>query len=174
MRSIAIVASLTICWSVSAAAAPPSGTPAALVDVDAEGLLERVRDGKAPLTVVNVWATWCAPCKEEFPDFIEVERAYRARGVRVWFVSTDFGEDRAKAVEFLRKTGARLPSFIKTGKDEPFIEALSPKWVGTLPATVIFDRSGRRLRFFQGRLKRSVLEQTLDSLLGSSPKGESK
>lgn len=159
------------CWPAAAVAAPAASQPA-LIDVDADGLLRRVRDGAAALTVVNVWATWCAPCKEEFPDFIEVERAYRARGVRVMFVSTDFGDDRAKAVEFLRKSGARLPSLIKTGKDEVFIEALSPKWVGTLPATVIFDRTGRRLKFFQGRLKRSVLEKTLDALLAAPPKGE--
>ncbi len=141
--------------------------PAPLVAVDGPGLLKHVRDGGARLTVVNVWATWCRPCLEEFPDFLAVGRAYREKGVRVVFVTTDFGDDKAKAVRFLKDQGAPLPSFIKAGKDEAFIESLSPTWVGTLPATFIFDGAGRRVAFFQGRLERDELQDTLDKLLAS-------
>ena len=137
----------------------------ALIDVDGPALKRLVRSRKAKLTIVNVWATWCAPCIAEFPDLLATGRKYAPKGVRLLFVTTDFGEARAAAVEFLKQQRAPLPSYIKAGKDEPFIEALSPEWVGTLPATFIFDRTGRRLRFFQGKIERWELERTLDTLL---------
>ena len=145
-----------------------------LIDIDGPGLLRMIRSGAGPLTVINVWATWCGPCKEEFPDLLAVARAYKSKGVRLAFVSTDFGPDRAAAVEFLKAQGAPLPSYIKAGKDEAFIEALDPRWVGTLPATVIFDNTGRRVKFFQGKLDKSTLERTLDALLAGDTTKDNK
>ena len=172
MRGAGLAALTLLLLALSVAAKP---IPGPLISVDGPQLLAKVRDGQAKLTVVNVWATWCDPCLEEFPHFVAVDRAYKSKGVRVLFVSTDFGEDVAAAVEFLKKVGAPLPSYLKEGKDEAFIEALSPKWVGTLPATVVFDRAGRRLRFFQGKVDRATLEKTLDELLAADqPQGESK
>lgn len=156
-----------------AGAEPKDGLP--LIDVDGPQLMAKVRDGGAQLTVVNVWATWCEPCKEEFPHFVAVGRAYRTKGVRVLFVTTDFGEDRAPAVAFLKKMGAPLPSYAKAGDDEAFIEMISPKWFGALPATVIFDPQGRRLRFFAGKVDRATLEKTLNELLSAKrARGEQK
>ncbi len=145
-----------------------SATPPELIEVTGPQLLRRVKDSDARLTIVNVWATWCTPCKEEFPDLLAVARAYESKGVRLMFVSTDFGGDEAQAVRFLKAQGAPLPSFLKTGKDEAFIETLSPKWVGTLPATVIFDDNGKRVGFFQGKVAREALEEALNALLDGS------
>ena len=147
------------------AGGPASAAAPALIDVDGPQLLKRVRAGDAKLTVVNVWATWCEPCKEEFPELLRVAKAYEKKGVRLWFVSTDFGEARTAAVAFLKAQGAPLPSFVMAGKDEAFINTLSPKWVGTLPATFIFDQTGRRLRFVQGKIEGKQLEKDLDDLL---------
>ena len=60
---------------------------------------------KAPLTLVNVWATWCGPCKEEFPELEAIHRAYRSRGLRVVGVSIDHGDDGAVR-EFVQAEGA--------------------------------------------------------------------
>ena len=137
----------------------------ALIDIDGPTLIRTIRERGDRLTVVNVWATWCRPCLEEFPELLFVGRAYRNKGVRLVFVTTDFGEAKADAIRFLKKQGAPLPSYIKAGKDEAFIDSLSPDWVGTLPATFIFDNRGQRVGFFQGKLDRTKLEAELDRLL---------
>ena len=158
---------LLLLWSPIAGANAPKTAPSSpeLIDIDGPALLRVVRNRPGRLTVVNVWATWCRPCLEEFPDLVAVDRAYRDKGVRVLFVSTDFGDAKADALRFLKKQGAPLPSYVQTGKDEAFINAMNPKWVGTLPATIIFDNKGERVGFFQGKLGRKKLESTLNRLL---------
>jgi len=71
----------------------------------------RTLDGKAvrigagePLTLLNLWATWCAPCRREFPEIEKLQRQYRARGLRVVAVSIDRGGDGAVRA-FIRRMG---------------------------------------------------------------------
>ena len=59
----------------------------------------------APLTLVNVWATWCGPCREEFPELEAIHRQYGPRGLRVVGVSIDHGDDDAVR-EFVAAEGA--------------------------------------------------------------------
>ncbi|MEO5579911.1 MAG: TlpA disulfide reductase family protein [Gemmatimonadaceae bacterium] len=54
-----------------------------------------------PLTLLNVWATWCVPCLKEFPDLERIHRDYGPRGLRVLAVSVDAGSDDAKIREFI-------------------------------------------------------------------------
>jgi thiol-disulfide isomerase/thioredoxin len=62
----------------------------------------------APLTLVNVWATWCGPCKDEFPELEAIHRAYAPRGLRVLGVSIDHADD-ATVRDFVRAEGATFP-----------------------------------------------------------------
>ena len=135
-----------------------------LVDVDGPELLTEVRRSAEPIVVINVWATWCGPCVRELPIFFDAEKHYEGR-VRFMFVSADFTSQRSEAAKLLTEKGASHPSFFRRGKDQPFIEALHPKWNGTIPATFVFDRSGRRLRFWQGSLSEQELIRALDALL---------
>jgi len=78
----------------AATAAAPLALDAPVPAYDATTLAgERVRVGgeAAPLTLVNVWATWCASCREEMQDLEAMQRDYKARGLRVIAVSVDEG-----------------------------------------------------------------------------------
>lgn len=55
-----------------------------------------------PLTLLNVWATWCVPCQKEFPDLERIHSDYQARGLRVLAVSVDAGSDDKKIREFIK------------------------------------------------------------------------
>ena len=129
----------------AAAADPPE-----LVPVTAPGLLRVVGESSARVVVVNVWATWCIPCREEFPDLVRLHEEWRARGVEVIFVSADFDSQIGAAVRFLAEHGIEGTTYLKTGSDMDFIDALSPEWTGALPATFLYDR-GRNLRHFLQR-----------------------
>src|SRR4051794_38569362 len=71
------------------------------LEIDIEGLRKILRrDAKQPAhpLLLNFWATWCDPCREEFPDLLKVGADYRKRGLEFVAVSFDFSEDVQKAV----------------------------------------------------------------------------
>lgn len=111
-----------------------------LKDVNGEELQDVVdsyRGEKAVL--VNMWATWCGPCVEEFPHIIKLQREYDEQ-LQVVFVSADF--DKETAIKFLREQGVNWTTYYKTGKDQQFIESVSDKWTGAMPFTKILDKQG--------------------------------
>jgi len=106
---------------------------------EVQKIIDSYRGEKAVL--VNVWATWCAPCIEEFPYIVELQRTY-SEELKVIFISADFPDSRDRAETFLKEQGVDWTTYFKTGKDQPFIEALSDEWSGALPYTKILDKEG--------------------------------
>ena len=133
---------------VSAAEASAAGP--VLESVTAEELLAQVRDADADLVVVNFWASWCLPCREEFPAFVRLRD--EAEDVEVHFVSVDYEEDITFAQDFLDEFGVQR-SYLREGKDAPFIDGINPEWTGSLPATAIYDQSGNRVAFWEGAVE---------------------
>jgi thiol-disulfide isomerase/thioredoxin len=137
--------------------------------ITAEGILQEVRAGGAPVTLVNLWATWCQPCVEEFPDLVRLQRAYRDRGLRVLFVSVDFDSELGTVRRFLAEQGVDFPTYIKAQDDDnAFINTLNPNWSGAIPATLIFDQAGRLRHFHEGKADYATFEQMIQSVLEQS------
>ena len=142
--------------------------PMQLFPAGAAEILAEVRRPGARATVINVWASWCVPCREEFPDLMRLERAYRDRGLRLLLVSADF--DSADARKFLVQQGVGFSSFFKTGDDMSFIDALHSKWSGSLPATFVYDSTGRLVSFWEGRADYQRFERNaLDAMKAAAP-----
>ena len=143
-------------------ATPP--TPTATTP---DQLLAAIKTTKAKVTVVNVWATWCVPCREEFPDLLKLRRTYKDKGVAVLFVSGDFASEAPQVMAFLSEQGVDFPTYLKTGDDMQFIDALDPKWSGALPATFIYDGQGRQRHALRGKSSYAQFEaKVLDVLKG--------
>jgi len=113
-----------------------------LKDVDGDDLQKIIEsyEGKRAV-LVNVWATWCAPCVEEFPGLVKLQREYPDQ-LRVVFVSADFPDSRGRALKFLKEQNVDWTTYFKTGSDQPFIEALSSTWSGALPYTKVIGKNG--------------------------------
>ncbi|MCL6545810.1 MAG: TlpA family protein disulfide reductase [Bryobacteraceae bacterium] len=121
---------------------------------------------KGSVVLVNFWATWCAPCREEMPWLAGLERKYRGKGFRLLTVSCDEPEDQAKAEEFLKKTGVGGAAYIKkASNDETFIDTVSSNWSGALPASFLYDRQGKLVRTFIGETEPAVIEKAIAGLL---------
>lgn len=127
--------------------------------VTAGEILSLVREPGADAVLVNVWATWCEPCREEFPDLVRLQRSYRDRGLRLLFVSGDFDSEMPAVRRFLAQQGVDFRTYIKTGDDMKFIDTLNPRWSGALPATFVYDGSGRLLDFWEGKSSYAKLEE---------------
>lgn len=154
-----------ICAAIVAAA----GTAAAITvsPLDLAGYEALVSGAKGRILVVNMWATWCEPCREEFPDLVRLQRDLAGRGVEFAVISMDMSDQIEPAViPFLRSQDVRFRTFIKApGGDDAFINGVDPTWSGALPATFVYDRSGRLAAGLKEPITYETLEQTILPLL---------
>ena len=130
-----------------------------MTPVTAAGLNQAVTRAGAPVVLVNVWATWCGPCREEFPDLVRLERLWRGRGLKVLLVSADDEGDLPQVKRFLAERGVDFPTYLKAQKDMEFINGLDPRWSGALPATFLYDGTGRLRDFWEGKTTYALFEQ---------------
>lgn len=114
-----------------------------LENVDPDELQNVITSYKGEKAVlVNVWATWCGPCKEEFPHIVELQKKYPDQ-LQVIFVSTDFS--REPALKFLRNHHVDWTTYYSTVQGASFITSLSDSWTGAMPFTLILDAQGNRV-----------------------------
>ena len=173
-KSLLLVLALTL--SVAGAqkeAAPKPATSQAapaVKEIKEAGLKELLESGKAagrPL-LVNFWATWCVPCREEFPDLVKLRGLYDAAKLDFALVSLDDPSDIAGPVAaFLGEQRAgHLPSYLLNADDpDAAINLIDPTWHGELPATFVLDRQGKIVYSRKGRIKVPELRDALDAAL---------
>jgi thiol-disulfide isomerase/thioredoxin len=126
------------------------------------------RDGNHPL-LVNYWATWCDPCRDEFPDLVKIDKDYRARGLDFIAITLDDMADINTAVpKFLREMKATMPVYLLNVADpEPAITAVDREWGGALPATFLYNNKGEVVYKHFGRIKADELRAAIEKLVGS-------
>lgn len=108
-----------------------------------EAFEERIAALKGYPVVVNVWASWCGPCRFEFPTLQKLSARY---GKRVAFLGVNSQDSDANAEEFLAEAPVPYPSY--TDPDKGLIESLGG--IGGLPDTAFYDRDGKLLFLQQG------------------------
>ncbi|MBL8203190.1 MAG: redoxin domain-containing protein [Blastocatellia bacterium] len=151
--------------AMSQKSAPATESPVALLKPADFHKLKADSQGKVLL--INFWATWCAPCVAEFPEFVMIDKTYRAKGVRMVSISTDDKSDLEGAViPFLKKQKAEFESFLSDSDDpQELIDVVDKNWSGALPATFVFDKQGKLVFTKYGIIDREELLKTLDNAL---------
>ena len=124
-------------------------------------------DSQGKVLLINFWATWCAPCVAEFPEFVKIDQDFRSRGVRTVAISTDEKSDIESAViPFLKKQKAVFESYLSDADDpQMLIDVVDKNWSGALPATFLFDKQGKLVFTKYGIIDREELLKALEAAL---------
>jgi len=136
-------------------------------ELDADGLASRVAREKGRVVLVNFWATWCEPCREEFPSLSRLDAAYRGQGLTVLGVSTDLASQTPGVEKFLAAQNPSFSNYHKKsgGDDQAFIDAVDRSWGGDLPFNVLYGRDGRKAKVLAGQQSYAAFEKEVQNLL---------
>lgn len=147
-------------------AAKPTAPVRAVNAEEMQGLLKR--DGDRPL-LVNFWATWCVPCREEFPELVKIDKDYGDKGLDFIAITLDDLVDIRSAVpRFLRLMKAKMPVYLLNVADpDPVINRVDAEWGGVLPATFLYNNKGQVVYKHFGRVKTDELRAAIDKVLSS-------
>jgi thiol-disulfide isomerase/thioredoxin len=120
--------------------------------------------------LVTFWATWCEPCRDEFPMIVELTKQYAPQGLAVFGVSLDDDADMHLVKRFLAKNQPTFSNYRqKPGIDvDSFYRGVNPAWSGTMPETIFYYRDGRIAGHFVGEQPRAAFEQGIHMILASS------
>ena len=130
------------------------------INLDELSKLISDREGKA--LVINIWATWCVPCREEFPALIKLADQYEDK-LDVVGISIDFPDElESKVYPFLNKFNVNFNNYISSEKNaEKFINFLNTDWNGALPASFVYDTNGKQVEFFSGKKSYEKFEKVV-------------
>ncbi|MGP0067307.1 MAG: redoxin domain-containing protein [Isosphaeraceae bacterium] len=135
---------------------------------DLDGQVVRLADTRGKVTIVDLWGTWCPPCRAEIPHIVELHQKYKARGLEVIGVNCEEvgtpAEIRKKIRDFARATGISYKCVLNDGTTEAKI----PGFQG-YPSTLFLDRSGRVRTVLFGYTPKEKLELIVSTLLAEGP-----
>ena len=124
---------------------------------DAQAKLQPLSQWRGKILVLNFWASWCSPCREEIPDFVALRAQYQSKGVEFVGLAID---NQANVTQFLQRQPVNYPILIGEGAASNLARQLGNS-SGALPYTIVLDRDGNIVLKHLGRLPRATLETAL-------------
>ena len=128
---------------------------------DTQGREQALAQWKGKVIVVNFWATWCVPCREEMPQFVKAQQELGGRGVQFVGIAIDQPD---KIDAFAKELNLNYPALVG-GYGALELSKAMGNWLGALPFTVIVDRTGRVAHTQLGPLKDADMRSILSQLL---------
>lgn len=143
-----------------------SGRAQQIAAYSAEELIKHT-SSKDTLYIINFWATWCAPCVAELPEFNALYKRYEGKPVKIVMVSLDFKEDYPyKLARFLERKKL-LPEVVWLSDTNPnvFIPKIDNSWEGSIPATVIVHPGKGFKKFIEGSVTERQIGKIADGVM---------
>jgi len=136
--------------------------PVVLQMATADTLQALRKNGTGKFLVVNFWATWCEPCREEFPDLEDMARMYQKRPFELVTVSTNYPDEKEAVKKFLEEQKAVTRNYI-FGTTDPYqlIGAFDKTWSGGVPFTMVLSPNGDVLYKSLGNIDALEIRRTL-------------
>ena len=143
--------------------------------ITAEQLKSLAKPSDKKPVLINFWATWCGPCRSEFPELVQIDADYRAKGLNFYLVSVDdFAVIDTRVPEFLTEYDSTMPSYlinIESRKEiAKAVRRIAPRFPDTYPLTLLFNANGKLVFQKVGRVDAKVLRKEIDKVLVKTPK----
>ena len=176
MKRVAVAAfAIALCGLCAAQTSPRAGNAKnkkakasslpKVTEIDTEGLKSLLKPNGKPL-LINFWATWCDPCREEFPDLVKISDEFRGKVEFLTISLDDLADIDGDVPRFLREMNSKMPAYLLHTSDESAaISIVSKDWTGNLPMTVLFDASGTLSYARNGKIRLEPLRDNILKLL---------
>jgi thiol-disulfide isomerase/thioredoxin len=176
------IAGCLICAAVFTVAAAAQSGPAAktvaaktaatklpkITQINEAALKKLLKPDGKPL-LVNFWATWCDPCRDEFPDLVQIDADYKGRIDFITVSLDDLAEIDRDVPKFLSQMKAEMPAYLlKSVNEDAAIALVSPDWKGGLPYSILIGTDGKIVYTKQGKVSPPSLRLYLDRALAAS------
>ena len=136
--------------------------------IDAQGYQELVEQYRGKPLLVTFWATWCEPCRDEYPMLNELAKEYAPKGLHVVGVNLDDDGDLILMRRFMARYKPVFPNYRKKkGGESDFTRAVMPGWGGAIPASVFYAKDGRQIGHLVGENNRDTYEAAIRMVLSS-------
>jgi len=150
--------------------APQAAASKEMPVIDLEGYKKLLADHRGKPLLVTFWATWCEPCREEYPLVNQLAKEYAAKGLVVVGVDMDDDAEMSLVHRFLDKNQPVFPNVRKKmGHEDAFVDGVDPRWHDVMPANFFYASDGRLIGFMTGGRPRQDFEQMIQATLAASP-----
>ena len=159
MNRVIVIALLLFCGSLSAQ------TPR-IAAITADKLMARTAAGRDTTYIINFWATWCAPCVAELPQFTALENHYKGKKVKVLLVSMDFPEGYPEKLQAYVTRKALQPEVVWFSETDAslFIPKIDKAWSGALPGTMIINKRHGYKAFMEKSVSEAEVAALVDDI----------
>jgi thiol-disulfide isomerase/thioredoxin len=141
---------------------PPKDPPL----IDLQGYQKILQQHKGQPLLVTFWATWCEPCRDEYPMLNELAKQYAPQGLKVVGIDLDQEGDIILMRRFLARYKPVFPNYRKSKGDEnAFSNAVMAGWNGSLPASFFYARDGRQIGHLMGASDHDTYDAAIRMLL---------
>ena len=184
MRFTRAIAPITLCILLVSLAVPaqkqkghtakPRKPVAVVSPIDTEALKGLITQQRERPLLVNFWATFCDPCRDEFPDLVKIDKDYRPHSLDFVTVSLDDVTDIKTSVpKFLDSMKATMPAYLLDTTDpEPAINLVDSRWQGDLPATFLYNEKGEVVYKHIGRVNTAELRAAIEKVVSKKGDGQ--
>jgi len=160
------IAGVILLGAVTTFAAPQAKAPGDPPMIDAQGFQTILQQNRGKALLVNFWATYCEPCRDEYPMLNELAKQYAPKGLQVVGVSMDDDGDLILMRRFLARYKPIFPNYRKTaGAEAAFRQSVLAGWTGSMPVSVFYAKDGRQVTHFIGEKGREQYEEVIRGLL---------
>ncbi len=131
-------------------------------EITIDELNDIIKNREGRVLLINIWATWCVPCKEEYPDLIKISNKYGEQ-IELIGISIDYPDEvESKIIPFLNKLKPNFINYVNVENDtERFINNLNPDWSGAIPATFFYDSDGKQFLFYERKMSVKIIENVI-------------
>jgi thiol-disulfide isomerase/thioredoxin len=136
--------------------------------IDAQGYQKILDQYRGKPLLVTFWATWCEPCRDEYPMLNELAKEYAPKGLHVVGINLNDDGDLILMRRFITRYKPVFPNYRKKmGGESEFVQAVLPGWNGAIPASFFYASDGRQLSHLVGEGSHDTYEAAIKQLLSS-------